>query len=359
VNQIAESAVVQDDLDAVAPDPAKKPARKRKPAKKTARKKATKKATAPKSGRRGVAQGDGKGRESALPAKSKSTKKTARKTARKPAKKAAKKATKRGKKAPPKKPRRGKPPGGNAAVIPENAGDEKAGPRATKSSKRARPHLRCAPEAKRCQATVHAKGAEPKRCSRYRVKIDDDVYDDYCSGHSNTERATLNKQRGADRLASANADRKAGAEIEPLFQTPCDTQDDVARERMNLVRHAVNPDKAKRLTATAAGIAAQLLKDMSGHIERFGSHQGKEGGHSIMRLLPGATIVEANFEMDRVFTKDDYEAIMDGMAQDVKDGVTPARDVAEQAKRYLGRTVRPRDRSRYDTETGAFSDGSQ
>jgi len=180
------------------------------------------------------------------------------------------------------------------------------------------------------------------------MRLEDDTFDEYCSSHSNSERAALVRQTGADNLRGANADRASGAEIPELFESPIDTQDDVARERLNLVRHAVNPDKAKRLTATAAGIAAQLLKDMSLHIEKYGSHQGKEGGHSIMRLLPGATIVEANFEYDRVFTKDDYHAIMDGMVQDEKDGIVPARDVAEQALRYLGRVVRPRDKTRYD-----------
>lgn len=197
--------------------------------------------------------------------------------------------------------------------------------------------------------TVHAKGCQPRRCTRWTIKVDDDHYDDYCCAHSNTERATLSRAGGGDRLRGAAKRRSESAKLEPLFDLPIATQDDVARERLNLLRHAVAPSKEKRLASTAANVALQGLKDVSAHIEKYGSHQGVEGGHSVMRLLPGATIIEANFDLDRVFDKNDLEAIIDGMAQDEKDGIPPATDVAEQALRYLGRVVRPRDRSRYDT----------
>lgn len=180
----------------------------------------------------------------------------------------------------------------------------------------------------------------------FHVQVRRGLRDAYCVGHSNEERAT---QVGA--LAAANEARAAAARLEPLLQSPITTQEDVARERLILMRHIARGSKG--LTGAAARSLLKGLKDVSAHIERYGTHQGKEGGHSIMRLLPGATIVEANFEYDRVCSKEDLEAIRDGIAQDVRDGIEPALDVAEQAKRYLGWTVRPRDRSRYDVDPGA------
>lgn len=277
---------------------------------------------------------------------SKAPAKKASKKAKKPARKGSKKTTKKGPKKGSKKGRRGNPLSANADGMDENVGEGEPTPKATKSSKRARPHLREAPDEIRCQAVVHVSGEEPRRCTRYTVKIDDDHRDVFCSGHSNTERATQIRQRLVEGGQRANEARAAAAELDPLFVTPIDTQDDVARERLNILRWLVAA-KEKRLTQGQAVAALQGLKDVSLHIERYGSHQGVEGGHSILRILPGVRIVEANFDFDRVFTKDELEAIMDGMEQDAKDGIPPAVTVEEQAKRYLGRVVRPVEHSRY------------
>lgn len=202
-----------------------------------------------------------------------------------------------------------------------------------------------APDERRCNKTLYVNTPRERRCSRWTVSIDDGAYDDFCVVHSKDPRAKeamkRAQEKGKEGLESRNEYNSVSKK--PIFNGEIKTQDDVAAARLLLMRKL----EVGGIAAAPANTLGVLLKDASAHIERFGTHQGAEGGAGVLRLLPGTKLVEMDTELDYVMTRDDLEKIEAGLAKDEKAGIPTPTEFDEIILKYLGKRTRGRDRSRY------------
>jgi len=201
-----------------------------------------------------------------------------------------------------------------------------------------------APDERRCNKMLYVSTSRERRCSRWTVAIDDDAYDDYCVSHSKNPRAKEAMKRAGEKGAAGLESRNDynSAAKRPMFNGELKTQDDVASSRLLLLRKL----ETGAMSAAVAGTVDGVLKNVSLHIERYGTHQGAEGGAGVLRLLPGTQLVEMETELDYVLTKQDLEKIEAGLAADEKAGKPTPAEFDEIILRYLGKQTRKRDRSR-------------
>jgi hypothetical protein len=204
--------------------------------------------------------------------------------------------------------------------------------------------IRDVPLDRMCHKEITTSDDEVRRCSNWTVEIEDDVYDAYCVAHSSDPRAIRARETStsAGREAlKAHADYTKNSK-KPIFNRDLKTQDDVAASRLKLMRKL----EAGHIGAVQANVLGSFLVAASAHIERYGTHQGAEGGAGVLRLLPGMTLVEQDIELDYVMTKEELDLLEQKLAEDERAGIATPADFSEVMDRYLGLKVRPRDRSR-------------
>ncbi len=214
--------------------------------------------------------------------------------------------------------------------------------------KRRAGNIQDVPEDRLCQKMLYVNTGREKRCSGWTIEIEDGAYDDYCVTHSKHPRAQSARKRSHEKgragLETRN-DYNAAAK-RPIFNGEMKSQDDVAAARIALLRKL----EVGGIGAANANAMLGALKDVSQHIERYGTHQGAEGGAGVLRLLPGSTLVEMQTELDTVLTKEDLEKIEEGLAKDEKAGVPTPTEFDEIILKYLGIQTRKRDKTRAQIE---------
>jgi hypothetical protein len=225
--------------------------------------------------------------------------------------------------------------------VRATADDEVAG---TTGPGSGRGGIRDVPLDRMCHKEITTSDDEVRRCSNWTVEVEDGVYDAYCVAHSSDPRAIRAREtstKAGREALKAHADYTKDSK-KPVFNRGLKTQDDVAEARLSLMR---------KLEAGAIGVSHTVallsaLKDVSAHVERYGTHQGAEGGSGVLRLLPGMTLVEQDIELDYVMTKEELDQLEEKLAADDRAGVPTPGDFSEVMERYLGLKVRQRDRSR-------------
>lgn len=214
----------------------------------------------------------------------------------------------------------------------------------SKKAARSRSGLKCAPDERRCAKLIFPNTDRERRCTRWTIKVDDEAYDKFCVVHSKDPRAKQARAKGQEKATEAKEKRGdyVSKARRPIFDRELKTQDDVADMRLRLMQKV----EANLIGQGNAGILLRALKDVSVHVERFGTHQGAEGGAGVMRLLPGTVLQEADDELDMVMTKEQLEQIEAGLARDEREGREVPVEFDEIMRRYTGFETRKRDRSR-------------
>ena len=133
-----------------------------------------------------------------------------------------------------------------------------------------------------------------------------------------------------------------------LLDVQAKTQDDIALKRSALQKALVGG----QISAGNATTLARIIQEESEHIERYGAVTGSEGGHSYMRLMPGMDIVEYQDPREATIDDEDVDKIDAGIARDIRAGIKPPTDMADIIKKYCGREVRRREKTRYQLGAG-------
>jgi hypothetical protein len=223
------------------------------------------------------------------------------------------------------------------------------GPKSAPAPDQAPKGIRDIPEDRMCKAVIDSNNGSSRVCGQWTFTIEEGRFDAYCLNHSQDPRAVraceIRAAKGSQHMSALNEYNSSSKK--PIFNRECKTQDDVAEARMILLRKLETGEmKPAHFNAAIGG-----LDRVSSHIERYGAHQGSEGGAGVLRLLPGTTLIQKETEVDTIITKAQLLELEERMAADEREGEPVPEDFTDVMEKYLGVKVRKRDRSRnYEEE---------